>query len=125
LILSTSRSRPTKLVRWMGRLVGVSSERIGREFDRQSLDRQLEDPLVPGEVLQPVLAQVPESHLIRKRCSNELGRGGRDQHLAPVAGRRDHGGPVDVEPDVVVASQAPCPVWIPIRTRTVASGGQG
>ncbi len=57
---------------------------------------QLVDPLGGGEVLEPVLAEI--AHV---RAGEIAGRGG-EEHLAPVPGRRDARGAVDVEPDVAL-----------------------
>jgi hypothetical protein len=56
------------------------------------------------EVLEPVLAEVPERDVARQLVGDQLARGAGDQHLSAVAGRADPRGAVDVQPDVVILS---------------------
>ena len=61
---------------------------------------ELVDPLGSGEILQPVYSQIPHPLRGQKRR-----RGGREQHLPPVAAGSDPGGPVHVDPDVPLLRQ--------------------
>ena len=57
---SSSRSRPTNVVSWSGRLLGrASRDRMGGKSFRQPLDDELLEPLRP-EVLEAVRAERPE-----------------------------------------------------------------
>ncbi len=78
----------------------------GREVGGEPLDLELEDPLGLGEVLQPVLPQVADLHLLRQACQRRVGGLG-EQDLPAVAGRGDAGRPVDVQSDVVVTAEDP------------------
>ena len=75
----------------------------GGRFDvvRQPGPRQLEDPLGPSEVAQPVLAQVDELQTVVERVAGQLLRGERDEDLSSARGVHQscgavHGGAVVV-----------------------------
>ena len=63
---------------------------------------ELVDPLRSAQVLKPVLREV--KYQVATRIEQCLG-GGRDEHLPPVAGRGDAGGPVNVRTDVALVGQ--------------------
>ena len=75
-----------------------------REVRQEIADDELEELLGAIEVLEPVLAEVPERDVVRQLVGDQLARGARDQHLSAVAGRADPRGAVDVQTDVVVVS---------------------
>ena len=58
---------------------------------------ELVEPLRCGQVLEAVLAQVAQERPVDQRAG-----GGGDEHLAPVARRRDPGCPVHVDTDVAL-----------------------
>jgi hypothetical protein len=64
----------------------------------------LEEVLGAIEILEPVLAGVPERDVLRQLVGDELVRGARDQHLPAVSGGADPRRAVDVQTDVVVVS---------------------
>jgi hypothetical protein len=61
----------------------------------------LEHPLDAGQVGEPVLAQVEESHLSRKISTDELGGRMGAEHLAPGGSTQEGGDPVQCRPEVV------------------------
>ena len=75
-----------------------------RELRRQVADDELEELFGAIEVLEPVLAEVPERDVARQLVGDQLARGARDQHLSAVAGRADPRGAMDVQADVVIVS---------------------
>ena len=75
----------------MGRLVLLGCQR--RKVERQPVPLNLEDPLGLRKILEPVLAQIAQL----ERRVGRVGRRPREQHLAPVPGRRDAGGTVHVD----------------------------
>ncbi len=91
-------------------IVGAGIERPGRgELRREAVHDDVGEALGPLEVLEPVVAEVPKGHAVRQPRL-DLGAGGAGHHdLPPVRRRRDAGGPVDVDPDVVVAAERPLP----------------
>ena len=77
----------------------------GLELGRQPVGHHLEDPLRPGQVLQPVLAEIPERDALGSRRLDQ-GSGGRGGHdLSPVAGSGDPGRPVHIDAHVVVRTE--------------------
>jgi hypothetical protein len=96
---------PADEARALGREVGGRLQGADRwELRGKHLDGHLEDALGVGEVLQAVLAQVPKADTRGEGSGpDQLGGGAREQDLAPMTGRGDAGGPVDVDADVVVA----------------------
>ena len=75
-----------------------------REIGRQPADRQVVEVLGMLNVLQPVPPQIPQGHALREVMLHQAPSGDGHQHLAAVARRRDAGGPVDVDPHVVVTA---------------------
>ncbi len=97
---STS-ARPTNVVSWGGRLLGVRSSVLsaGNEVSRPSASTWYK-PLGSGEVLEPVLAEVekgdPSADLARDDA-----RGIREDDLAAVGSRRDTRRAVHLDAHVV------------------------
>ena len=71
---------------------------------------ELQDPLRRAQILEPVLAQIPQLLVDERR-----GRS-RDEDLPAVAGRGDSGGAMDVGADVTLGGDKRRAVWMPIRT---------
>ena len=69
-----------------------------------------------GDVLQPVLTQIPQSDAVGQVVLDHGPGGVREQYLPAVAGGGDPRGPVDVDPDVVTPAEDTLPVCSPIRT---------
>jgi hypothetical protein len=88
----------------------VGAARSGRqrgqrwEVRGQIADDELEEVLGAIEVLEPVLAEIPERDVNRQFVGDELARGARDQHLPAVSGRADPRRAVHVETDVIILS---------------------
>ena len=77
----SSRSRPTNALSWLGRLLGssgLSSETSGGKSDGSVRGLELEDLLGAGQVLQPVLAQVPQPDAVGQRAGQQVGGGAGD-----------------------------------------------
>ena len=81
-------------------------------------ETELVDALRPGEVLQPVLAEIDDLLLVREQVARRI----RQEHLPSVPGGRDPGCAMDVHPHVAVLVSSGSPVWMPIRTRTAGRG---
>ncbi len=89
-------------------IVGPGVQRSDRrELGLESLDVELPDPFGRGQVLEPMLGQVAKAHALGQILSHEDACGIGQQDLPAVSGGRDPGGTVDVDPDVVVAAEAP------------------
>ena len=94
---ASSRSRPTNVVSWVGRLFGrASSERSGgKSAGRPSMTSWVE-PLRRAQVLEPVLPEVAQAR--RRRAASSATRArveSRQQDLAAVGGGGDPGRAVD------------------------------
>src|SRR5205823_347569 len=76
-----------------------------REVGRQARDQELEQALRTVEVLQPVFAELAQRGAGGEGAADERGRRGRKDDLAAVRSGRDSSGAVDVDGDVVVATQ--------------------
>ncbi len=82
-------------------------ERLERgELAGQTIDDDLVDRLGLVEVLQAVMPEIADAHPAGESLRSQPAGGLGDQDLPPVAGRGDPGRPMDVEPDILVASQS-------------------
>jgi len=70
---------------------------------RETRGKQLEDPLRPLQVLEPVLTQVAETHAIREHLPHQFRRRRREHHLPAVAGARQPRASVERRSEVMVA----------------------
>jgi hypothetical protein len=82
------------------------------------------------DVFQAVVAEVTEGGAVGEVVLDERPGGVRQQDLAAVAGRRDPGGPVDVDPPVVVPARSALPGVEPhpdpdLGIGEIALGGHG
>ncbi len=78
-----------------------------REVCGESVDHELVEPLLAVQVLEPVVAEIAHIDPARQAATGER-LGLRRQQYLPAMGRpRDAGRPVDVEPDIVVATAPP------------------
>ena len=102
--LALSADQRRRLGRKVGRPVLERCER--RKLALEAFRHELEDPLRPAQVLQPMLAEIAEGELLWEIVLDELSRRLRDEHLAAVACRGNAGAAVDVHSDVaLVGSQ--------------------
>ncbi len=67
----------------------VGQRRQRREVALEAGMGDLEDPFRLQQVLQPVLTEVDQRHLLRQSTIGEVGGARRDEHLAAVAGGGD------------------------------------
>ena len=104
---ASSAARPTKLVACEGRLwrsAGSSSERNGAEPPGQARPGHLEDPLGAAQVLQPVLAQIPQPDPAGQPAGQQLARRPGHQDLTAMAGGQQPGGPVHHRTEIVAVA---------------------
>ena len=95
--------RPVRRRRQPVRPTGSGRQRgQRREVRRQIADDELEEVLGAIEVLEPVLAEIPERDVRRQLVGDQLARGARDQHLPAVSGGADPRRAVHVQTDVIV-----------------------
>ena len=78
-----------------------------REVGVEPVDRQIVQMLRAIEVLEPVDAQVAERHALRERVRQERPRRFGDHDLTAVTRGSDACCMIDVDPDVIVATQDP------------------
>ena len=114
----------------------LERSRLGK-VARQALDLEVAQVLRMREVLQPVAAEIAKSNAARKIVLHEGARGAGEDHLPAVRRRRDARRRVDVDAEVVVASEHalagvqthPHPEGSPVAPRVlreaVLSGGRG
>ena len=76
-----------------------------RELVRQALDHEHRQLLRAREVLEPILAELAQAHAIGQRGLRQHPRGGRDQHLAAMAGAGDARHAMHVDADVGLAAE--------------------
>ena len=69
----------------------------------QAVDVQLPDLFRGGQILEAVLAKISDGNAVGQRRRHQRPRHIRQKDLTAMTGRRDLGGPMDVDPDVVVA----------------------
>ena len=101
---SSSASRPTNVVSCIGRLFGrASSVRSGGKVVCESVRLDLVDPHRRPEVLEPVLAEIAQSHAVDRVVPVQLAGLSRHEDLAARGDRRDACRPVDPDADVAVA----------------------
>ncbi len=100
-ISRSSRSRPTSSDVCVGRLFGRSVRvlRGGNSLASAGCSH-LEDALPLQQVLEPMLAEVDQGHLVGQVVLDELRGAGRDEHLATMSDRADPRGAMHVDPDV-------------------------
>ena len=76
-----------------------------REFGAQAIDHEIVQSLRMLEAFQVVQPEIPKRHAVGHVARDEDAGGFRYDDLTAVACRRDPSGPVDVDPDVVVAAR--------------------
>ena len=85
----------------MGRRRGI---RKRWELGHQAFDNQLVNPLRQRQAVESTLAEVAQAHAIGqspvRQCLRRLG----DEDLAPMSGRSDPRGAIDIDADVIVAA---------------------
>src|SRR5205823_4490765 len=107
------------------RQVGRRFERARRrEVGRQARDQELEQALRAIEVLQPVFAELAQRGAGGEGAADERGRRGRKDDLAAVRSGGDSSRAVDVDADVVVATQRAF-AGVQAHADTNATGGFG
>src|SRR5439155_15140037 len=77
----------------------------GREVAREAADVDLPDPLGRGQVLESVIGEIAKGELLRKLRRDQRPGRIRDQHLPAVAGGGNPGRAVDVDADIVLATE--------------------
>ena len=77
-----------------------------RELGVEPVDHELREPLRPGQILEPVLAEISHRDALGQLVLHELARRLREQHLPAVAGRADSSGARHVEADVAGRGQS-------------------
>ncbi len=77
-----------------------------RELGRQVRDDRLEEPLLPGQVAEPMLPEVAERHPGRQLPGDQVMGRLRHEELPSVSGRADPCRPMDVDPDVAILPAA-------------------
>ena len=98
----SSRSRPTKLESWTGRLFGQRVERAqGREARGKRGVGELEDLLGAGQVAEAQRAQCPQARPLGEGIGDELMGGARDERLAAVGDSAQPRAAVERRADVV------------------------
>jgi hypothetical protein len=80
--------------REIARTTGTRPER-GELCGKPGRD-DLKEMLGVLQIFEVVPTQIAETHTFTKALLDKLGRGVRDENLAPMAGRADPRGPVDV-----------------------------
>ena len=73
-----------------------------RKHRGETLDIELEQPLRPLHVLEPVLTDFVEAHAVQTEVLDDPGRRIGHQRLAAVRDRADPRGPVDAHSDVAL-----------------------
>jgi hypothetical protein len=81
----------------------------GREVGREPPDHQVVQVLRPGQVPEPIAAQVPQRHPVGQRLGDQPPGGRRDKDLPAVARPGDPGRPMHLQAEVVVPTQDPLP----------------
>ena len=124
---ATSRSRPTNVVSWVGRLFGrASSDRSGGKSDGRPSTTSWASRSGARRSLSRCSPRSRRPMPVRQAVGDEGPRRVGEQDLAAVGDGGDPGRPVDVESDERSRRPSrPRPMCRPIRTRTTASSGQG
>jgi hypothetical protein len=76
-----------------------------REVLRKAASVELKDPLGPGNVLEPVLAEVAQLHVWREFVFDDCGRRAGQEHLATVRRRAEASGAMHSDADVPVFTE--------------------